>query len=83
MSEQEQFRTRDLRLAALALALGGKLIRADSESADGHLGFIFIGVTPDLPLRVANREVTVDAGVFIGALEQVQVLIHQHRRAKR
>lgn len=82
MSNQEEFRTRDLRLAALALALDGKLLHADPDSA-GHLSFTFEGVPPDLPLRVARCEVSVDAAAFIDGMERVQVLVHQHRRTQR
>jgi hypothetical protein len=72
----------DPKLTALALAIGGRLVRTD-ELASGRLEFCVDRVPADLAQRVLNDEITVSAKRFIDSMEGVLALIAQRRGRRR
>jgi hypothetical protein len=68
----------DPKVAAAALAFGGRLESAEPER--GRLCFIISGVPSDFLMRVMNDEVRVSARAFISATERVLGLIEDCKR---
>jgi hypothetical protein len=72
----------DVKLTALALALGARLIRLEADPFSGRLLFFLDSAPADLATRVLNDEVTVSAKRFIVEMENVLALVGQHKRAR-
>jgi hypothetical protein len=80
MSQSPALAVSDPKLAALALATGGRLTDT-RELSNGRLEFVFTGVPQDLAQRVLNDEVQVSAKRFINSMEGILAII-AHRRHK-
>jgi len=81
MSEREQhFSTSDLKIAAAATVLGGRLLRITDDGR--RLTFHFQNLPADFPIQVLTGDVQVSVCRFIAAMEQVHALVAQHRRAR-
>jgi hypothetical protein len=76
-----QWRTSDLRLAAIARAAGGRLVDIDSANP-GRVVFVYADLRPDFDLAVMNREVTVNAQDVLAAFEGVHGLLANLRRGR-
>jgi hypothetical protein len=81
-NEQESFNTTDVRLAALASALGGHLVRTTENPVTRRLEWSFRGVPPDLLERVIGDAVSVSAKKMLASLEEMHVLLLQYRRRR-
>jgi hypothetical protein len=77
-----QFSSSDVKLAACALAAGGKLRAAEPDSS-GRLCFAFDGIDESFQFRVENGEVVLPARDFIRAMESVLRMVSQHQRTPR
>jgi hypothetical protein len=73
----------DPKLAALSIAIGGRLERVqEALGSRGRLEFHISGVPADLPEQVLNDSVQVSARRFIDAMEGVLALIAQKKRVR-
>ena len=77
-----EFSTDDTKLAAAALAAGGKL-HAAAPGPSGRLLFCFEGLSSRFPLLVENGDVVLPARDFIRSMEAILRLVSQHQRAGR
>ncbi len=73
----------DYRLAAGAVALGGRLERVDQDPASGRLTFFFEGLSPTFVHDAFNGDLTVNLLAFLNALEQMNMLIAQYKARRR
>jgi hypothetical protein len=80
MSPAEPLVLTDPKLTALALAIGGRLVRVDSPAVGGRLSFIVDRVPLDLAEQVLNDAITGSAKRFIDSMEGVLSIIAQRRR---
>jgi hypothetical protein len=71
----------DPKITALAIALGGRLLRAQ-PLPNGRLEFHVDGVPTDLQEQVINDTINVSARRFIDAMESVLGLIATRKRAR-
>jgi hypothetical protein len=69
------------KLAAAAMAAGGRLLRAD-DTPNGRLIFDVHGVPDDFEFLVINDQVQVSARAFIRAMDEVLGLIAQAKRRR-
>ncbi len=71
----------DPKIAAAALATGGRLSRID-VAPGGRLTFLIVGVPDDLLTRIVNDQVTVSVKSYIAAMESVLAMIAEHQRRR-
>jgi hypothetical protein len=71
-----EFSTTDVKLAALARALGGSLEHVVAGPS-GRLTFAFRDVPADLAEQLFNDRLTVSAKAHLDSLEDVYVLVSQ------
>lgn len=82
MNTHEPLTFSDPKLAALGLAIGGRLTKVN-QLPSGRLEFVLDRVPLDLPERVLNDEVQVSARRFIDSMEGILAIIAQRRRVPR
>ena len=78
MSQNPHQNLTDPKLAACAIAAGGKLERTET-AGNGRLAFIVSGLPADFATKLVNDEVIVSGKAFIAAMEHLLRLIRAHR----